>query len=58
MTGLPLSILTHPLPALCAVAPGLRSRLGVRDRLDDPYGVALTFDDGPDPRGLEFRPVG
>jgi peptidoglycan/xylan/chitin deacetylase (PgdA/CDA1 family) len=51
MTGLSLSVLTHPLPALCAVAPSLRPRLGVRDRIDDPSGVALTFDDGPDPRG-------
>jgi peptidoglycan/xylan/chitin deacetylase (PgdA/CDA1 family) len=51
MTGLSLSVLAHPLPALCTVAPGLRPRLGVRDRIDDPYGVALTFDDGPDPRG-------
>jgi peptidoglycan/xylan/chitin deacetylase (PgdA/CDA1 family) len=51
MTALSLSMLTHPLPALCAVAPGLRPRLGVRDRIDEPDGVALTFDDGPDPRG-------
>ncbi|HEV7495566.1 polysaccharide deacetylase family protein [Baekduia sp.] len=51
MTGLQLSVLTHPLPALCTVAPGLRSRFGVRDRISDPYGVALTFDDGPDPEG-------
>jgi peptidoglycan/xylan/chitin deacetylase (PgdA/CDA1 family) len=51
MTGFPLSVLTHPLPALCTVAPGLRSRLGVRDRISDPHGVALTFDDGPDPLG-------
>jgi hypothetical protein len=51
MTNLPLSVLTHPLPALCTEAPGLRPRLGVRDHIADPYGVALTFDDGPDPRG-------
>jgi peptidoglycan/xylan/chitin deacetylase (PgdA/CDA1 family) len=41
----------HPLPALCAVVPVLRPRLGVRDRLDAAGAVALTFDDGPDPRG-------
>ncbi len=51
MTSLSLSVLTHPLPALCTVAPSLRPRLGVRDHIDDPYGVALTFDDGPDPEG-------
>lgn len=51
MTGLPLSVLRHPLPALCTVAPGLRPRLGVRDHITDLYGVALTFDGGPDPRG-------
>jgi hypothetical protein len=33
MTGLSLSVLTHPLPALCTVAPGLRPRLGVRDHM-------------------------
>jgi peptidoglycan/xylan/chitin deacetylase (PgdA/CDA1 family) len=42
---------THAAPALTAVAPALRPALGVRDRVDDPRGVALTFDDGPDPRG-------
>jgi hypothetical protein len=36
MTSLPLSVLPHPLPALCTVAPGLRSRFGVRDRIDNP----------------------
>src|SRR5690349_21271702 len=51
MTSLPLNVLKHPLPALCTVAPALRPRLGVRDRIDDPYGVALTFDDGPGPDG-------
>ena len=38
MSNLPLSVLTHPLPALCTVAPGLRPRLGVRDHIADPYG--------------------
>jgi peptidoglycan/xylan/chitin deacetylase (PgdA/CDA1 family) len=51
MSSLSLSVLTHPLHALCTVAPGLRPRLGVRDHIADPFGVALTFDDGPDPRG-------
>jgi peptidoglycan-N-acetylglucosamine deacetylase len=41
----------HAAPALCALAPALRRRLGVRDRIDDPRAVALTFDDGPDLQG-------
>jgi peptidoglycan/xylan/chitin deacetylase (PgdA/CDA1 family) len=42
---------THAAPALCAVAPRLRTALGVRDRVDDRATVALTFDDGPDLAG-------
>lgn len=45
------SLAAHPLPALTAIVPRLRPRYAVRDRLDDPFRVALTFDDGPDPRG-------
>jgi peptidoglycan/xylan/chitin deacetylase (PgdA/CDA1 family) len=41
----------HALPALSVhVAPVARA-LGVRRDLDDPRGVALTFDDGPHPQG-------
>jgi peptidoglycan/xylan/chitin deacetylase (PgdA/CDA1 family) len=43
--------LAHPVPALTAVVPALRGRLGVRDRLDDRRAVALTFDDGPGAQG-------
>jgi peptidoglycan-N-acetylglucosamine deacetylase len=49
---LPLrSYVTHPFPALTSVLPALRPHYDIRDRLDDPHHVALTFDDGPDPRG-------
>jgi peptidoglycan/xylan/chitin deacetylase (PgdA/CDA1 family) len=41
----------HAGPALCPWSPALRHGLGVRDRGDDPRAVALTFDDGPHPRG-------
>jgi peptidoglycan/xylan/chitin deacetylase (PgdA/CDA1 family) len=41
----------HAAPALSSVVPRVRPRLGVRDRIDDPGAVALTFDDGPDPHG-------
>jgi peptidoglycan/xylan/chitin deacetylase (PgdA/CDA1 family) len=42
---------SHAAPALCAHARRLRPVLGVRDRIEDLRSVALTFDDGPDPRG-------
>jgi peptidoglycan-N-acetylglucosamine deacetylase len=38
-------------PGLCAVAPRLRTTLGVRDRSPGANGVSLTFDDGPHPEG-------
>lgn len=41
----------HAAPALCAHSAALRRRLGVRDSIADRGGVALTFDDGPHPRG-------
>jgi peptidoglycan-N-acetylglucosamine deacetylase len=41
----------HAGPALCARSAALRRALGVRDRVADPFAVALTFDDGPHPRG-------
>ncbi|HEX2016566.1 MAG TPA: polysaccharide deacetylase family protein [Solirubrobacteraceae bacterium] len=47
----------HALPALAALAPRLRPALGIEDRVPAgagpgaPAQVALTFDDGPHPRG-------
>jgi peptidoglycan-N-acetylglucosamine deacetylase len=41
----------HAGPALCAWSPALRRALAVRDRAIDAGVVALTFDDGPHPRG-------
>jgi peptidoglycan-N-acetylglucosamine deacetylase len=41
----------HAGPALCAWSPALRRALAVRDRATDAGTVALTFDDGPHPRG-------
>src|SRR3954469_25405599 len=38
-------------PALCAVVEPARMLLGVRSRIDDRAAVAVTFDDGPHPRG-------
>jgi peptidoglycan/xylan/chitin deacetylase (PgdA/CDA1 family) len=38
-------------PALSALVPTLRRPLGVEDRTRSGRGYALTFDDGPDPRG-------
>ncbi|HET6505402.1 MAG TPA: polysaccharide deacetylase family protein [Baekduia sp.] len=46
-----LALAAHAGPALGSVLPALRPPLGVRDRLADRTMVALTFDDGPDPRG-------
>jgi peptidoglycan/xylan/chitin deacetylase (PgdA/CDA1 family) len=36
---------------VCAHSARLRAALGVVDSVAVPYAVALTFDDGPDPRG-------
>jgi peptidoglycan/xylan/chitin deacetylase (PgdA/CDA1 family) len=41
----------HAGPALCWWSPALRRALAVRDRSIDAGAVALTFDDGPHPRG-------
>ena len=41
----------HAAPALSAPLPALRPLLGVDDRVRASRGVALTFDDGPHPRG-------
>jgi peptidoglycan/xylan/chitin deacetylase (PgdA/CDA1 family) len=43
--------LAHAAPAPCQRSPALRRAFGVCDRLADPGAVALTFDDGPHPRG-------
>jgi peptidoglycan-N-acetylglucosamine deacetylase len=41
----------HAGPALCAYSPALCRAVGVRARAADDATVALTFDDGPHPRG-------
>jgi peptidoglycan/xylan/chitin deacetylase (PgdA/CDA1 family) len=41
----------HAAPALCAHSAAVRDVLGVCDRTLDTATVALTFDDGPHPRG-------
>jgi peptidoglycan/xylan/chitin deacetylase (PgdA/CDA1 family) len=41
----------HSGPALCAWSPALRRALAVRDSVAGGRAVALTFDDGPHPRG-------
>jgi peptidoglycan/xylan/chitin deacetylase (PgdA/CDA1 family) len=41
----------HAGPALCSKSAALRRALAVRDRAADAGTVALTFDDGPHPRG-------
>ncbi len=41
----------HAGPALCSWSAPLRRSLAVRDRTGDADTVALTFDDGPHPRG-------
>jgi peptidoglycan-N-acetylglucosamine deacetylase len=38
-------------PSIAAGVPAVRPLLGVRDRTASGEGVALTFDDGPHPRG-------
>jgi peptidoglycan-N-acetylglucosamine deacetylase len=50
-TGALVVAALHSGPALCAWSPALRRALAVRDRAMDPGTVALTFDDGPHPRG-------
>jgi len=41
----------HAGPAFTSRSATLRRVFGVRDRLDDPTAIALTFDDGPHPQG-------
>jgi peptidoglycan-N-acetylglucosamine deacetylase len=38
-------------PALAPIVPAVADALGLPRRIDDPVGVALTFDDGPHPEG-------
>ena len=38
-------------PALAPIVPAVAGALGLPRRIDDPVGVALTFDDGPHPEG-------
>jgi peptidoglycan/xylan/chitin deacetylase (PgdA/CDA1 family) len=45
------ALIAYELPGLAAAWPALRSRLGVEDRTASGRGCALTFDDGPHPRG-------
>jgi peptidoglycan/xylan/chitin deacetylase (PgdA/CDA1 family) len=46
-----LLALGYWLPSVSIVSPAARRVLGVRARVDDPDGVAFTFDDGPHPEG-------
>jgi peptidoglycan/xylan/chitin deacetylase (PgdA/CDA1 family) len=42
---------SYLLPALAAAWPALRGPLGIEDRTASGHGYALTFDDGPHPKG-------
>src|SRR5438477_403188 len=46
-----LAIASYALPALAGAWPPLRRPLGIEDRTSSGLGYALTFDDGPHPRG-------
>ncbi len=43
--------IAYALPGLAAALPALRRPLGIEDRTPGGRGYALTFDDGPHPRG-------
>ncbi|HWB69953.1 MAG TPA: polysaccharide deacetylase family protein [Solirubrobacterales bacterium] len=47
--GVAAAAVAHAGPALAPVVPGLCSALGIQSRQEE--GVALTFDDGPHPKG-------
>jgi peptidoglycan/xylan/chitin deacetylase (PgdA/CDA1 family) len=49
--GLTAAGVAYAGPALAPVVPGLGDLLGVQMREEGADGVALTFDDGPHPRG-------
>jgi peptidoglycan/xylan/chitin deacetylase (PgdA/CDA1 family) len=46
-----VALASYALPALAGAWPALRGPLGVEDRTSSGRGFALTFDDGPHPRG-------
>jgi peptidoglycan-N-acetylglucosamine deacetylase len=46
-----VALASYALPALAGAWPALRRPLGVEDRTSSGRGFALTFDDGPHPRG-------
>jgi peptidoglycan-N-acetylglucosamine deacetylase len=45
------ALVAYEFPALTAAVDGLREPLGIEDRTASGRGYALTFDDGPHPRG-------
>lgn len=49
--GLATGTVAHAGPALAPVVPSLGRALGIELRQEGAEGVALTFDDGPHPRG-------
>lgn len=49
--ALALAAGAHALPAGAVASQRLARALGLQTHLDDPEGVALTFDDGPHPDG-------
>ena len=50
-TALSAAAAGYWLPALSSVVPSLRGPFGILDHISDTRRVALTFDDGPHPRG-------
>ena len=46
-----LAVAGYMLPGLAAAVSALRAPLGIEDRTASGRGYALTFDDGPHPRG-------
>lgn len=49
--GLAAAAVAYAGPALAPVVPRIGDGLGVRLRLEEAEGVAITFDDGPHPHG-------
>jgi peptidoglycan-N-acetylglucosamine deacetylase len=49
--GLAAAAVAYAAPALAPMVPSLGDALGIQLREDGGEGVALTFDDGPHPRG-------
>lgn len=50
-TAAAVGVAGYWLPTLSSVVPGLRAPFGVLDHISDTSRVALTFDDGPHPKG-------